>query len=227
MLGLFVALCIATPEVSVCDLLNFDPTTCASFFGCAYCMETEKCYATHPIDGSPAYQCPSSNSIKNSKTKLGKCFSLYSDDGCQKCVSRDATASCGWCQSLGVCAEGTPAGPDGFECAGDDWIFNKTTCERSICASAKTEENCRMPCVWSKRGVCILPAHLENAASGSQVVTEVARGKRVFLVVGIVCGVIAIGAIVAVIWKSSMPLYKRLPMMNNDYNLDQLPVPRY
>ena len=224
MLSLLLALCAPYGGVSVCDLLSYDATTCASFFGCAYCMETSKCYATHPLDQSRAYKCSSSNSIKTGSKKLGKCFSLYSDDGCQKCVSRDVSVNCGWCQSLGVCAEGTPEGPDAFDCAGDDWIFNKTTCERSICASAKTQESCRMPCVWSKRGVCILPAHL-NSAEVKHRVKEVARGKRVFLGAGIAFGVIAIVAIVGVIWKSTMPLYKRLPMMNNDYNLDQLPVP--
>ena len=223
---LFAWLLLCGRGEDVCGLLSYDPDTCISVFGCGYCVETARCYALYE-SGKPTNSCPSAtvNSFNKPAKKLGRCFSLYSDDGCQKCVARELGVNCGWCQSLGVCAEGTPAGPDAFECSGSDWLFNKSTCDRSTCASAKTKASCRMPCVWSTRGVCLLPANLSNADVAQEKDRNIAFGKRMFLGVAILGCVIGIVAIVVLAWKWTRPLYKQLPMMNEEYTLNDLPAP--
>ena len=94
-----------------------------------------------------------------------------------------------------------------------------------IILSAKTEESCRMPCVWSTRGVCLLPANLSNADVAQEKDRNIAFGKRMFLGVAILGCVIGIVAIVVLAWKWTRPLYKQLPMMNEEYTLNDLPAP--
>lgn len=71
-----------------------------------------------------------------------------------------------------------------------------------------------------------MPSKVKNAAEAQEIKKEnVEVGKRVFLGVGICFVAVAIAAIAFIVWKSTRPLYKQLPMMNNDFRLDSLPSP--
>ena len=71
-----------------------------------------------------------------------------------------------------------------------------------------------------------MPSKVKNAAEAEEVKKEkVEIGKRVFLGVGICFVGVVIAAIALIVWKSTRPLYKQLPGMNNDFKLDSLPSP--
>ncbi|OHS97316.1 hypothetical protein TRFO_36514 [Tritrichomonas foetus] len=211
---------------NICDLLTFDADTCLSVYGCEFCAETQKCFSTLDNQGNKNTVCPNSNSIvaANSK-KLGRCFELYSDDGCTKCVSNDDTIHCGWCQSMSVCVEGTKDGPFAFKCIAEDWLFNVTTCKASKCAAAKNKDDCKNPCKWSnRRSTCFRPRDINSyTIEEKKQEKETAKTKKILIVVIIMLSITAASAAIVTIWYYSRPLYQSLPKMNAEFNLDDIP----
>ena len=218
-------LLFSTARSTVCELFSSDADTCTSVFGCSYCVQTGKCLATS--DEKFAEKCKGAlNAISGSQKKLGKCYTLYTEDGCARCVNRTA-ATCGWCQSLGICAEGTADGANGFDCPKGDWIFNKVTCEKSVCAKARTEKQCKSPCTWNaERGVCLIERAngFENAAEIDEA-NSVTTTKRTFIFALTGLGIVCLVALVLGVYRYSRPLYQKLPGMSFNYNLDDLPTP--
>ena len=204
---------------STCSILDYLPEQCASFFGCTYCQEIQSCV--------PEGMCEADNSIaaKNSPAKIGLCH-IYNDDGCYSCVSGRDGLVCGWIQSIGVCVEGDKNGPFGIKSAPDDWLFNKTRCSRSTCASLKTEKKCQSssPCRWSKRqGICKIRRSPDEM--NAQVSVNVGKSST-GIFVSIAAGLFVVVCIVSVIgfaWKKSRALYSSIPKMNPQFNLDDLP----
>ena len=102
-------------------------------------------------------------------------------------------------------------------------ISPRATAQRALPQRQRRAAGC--PCVWSSRGVCLLPANLSNAAVDEEKKRDVAFGKRMFLGVAILGCVIGVVAIAVLAWKSTRPLYRQLPMMNEEYTLKDLPAP--
>ncbi|KAH0793880.1 hypothetical protein GPJ56_002225 [Histomonas meleagridis] len=226
MIALFSVLSLAFVDQDVCSLFSFDPQSCVSYLGCRYCVETHSCYSAFNYDGTPSKKCPSTNSMTGKHGGLGTCFTLFTDDGCQKCVSNDANKQCGWCEGLGICAEGDASGPFGLKCLSQDWLFNTTKCKKSTCASAKSKDKCIHPCKWSKRNkVCYRPRKIaaNSEIEESQSQAEVEKTQRVLIGCVIAFFVCAVVAIVVGIWYFKRPLYTKLPLMSNNISLDQLP----
>lgn len=210
-------------EDNVCSLLSLYPDACASTFGCGFCAETSRCV---PVHDSIAESCPESNSLVQSNSKkLGRCFSLYSEDGCASCVSREAGIACGWCQSLGVCVEGSKEGPYGITCPAEDWLYNKTKCDRSTCAAAKTQKQCRNPCRWSsRRQLCTMKRNLaENSAAEAESTSTISRSKIILGVSVVAVFSICVLAVVGIARLVSRPMYQSLPLMKTDFSLDEVP----
>ena len=230
MFAILLSLSLAFVDNDVCSLFSFDPQSCVSYFGCRYCVETRSCYSALNYDGTHSKKCPSTNSMAGKRGGLGTCFTLFTDDGCQKCVSNDANKQCGWCEALGVCAEGDANGPYGLKCLPQDWLFNTTKCKKSSCASAKSKGNCIYPCKWSKRNkICYRPrANVANAGTeeSQNFRSEVEKTQRVFIACGIALFVGCVLLVVGVIWYLKRPLYTKLPLMSNNLSLDQLPQSR-
>lgn len=173
-----------------------------------------------------AILCSSSNSV-NSRRQLGQCYSHYTEDGCQTCVSRNTSVSCGWCESLSVCAEGTAEGPYSFECPAGDWLFKKNIrCQKTASScQVSTKDACKAPCAWIK-GSCVISSKVKAIEEAKEVQSKkVSQANIVFFGVGIACAIVAIVAIGILVWKSRRPLYKELPLMNSVMKLDALPLP--
>jgi len=211
----------------VCELFSYDADTCLSVFGCGFCLNGLKCLPYSPLDPSTLDPCVNSGEfIKYSSGNLGKCFYMFSDDGCASCVSTDKSYSCGWCQSLGVCLEGDISGPYKQDtCPKVDWIFNKKKCDTSICASAKNIDTCVYPCKWSKnRQTCFYPRNLSiDTAEEVGQRNEVEKTKRLFFLAGILLVIGFTISLMASYYRSRNPNYDILQNLES-VNLDDLPA---
>lgn len=206
-------------------MFDYDPTSCLQFTGCEFCAETQQCYSIYNYDGEYSKFCSVSNSIVGKGKKLSKCFTLLSDDGCEKCISNDLAIECGWCESVGVCAEGNAEGPYAITCHSDDWLFNATDCRKSMCSSAKSRNECISPCKWNKKNkVCYRPRQLlMNAMNDEEkAVVKTEKTKRITIGCGIAIGVAAVCVVGLLVWYVRKPLYSKLPMMSKQISLDQI-----
>ena len=208
---------------STCSILDNLPEQCASFYGCTYCQELQACV--------PEPNCPADNSIsaKNSQAKIGLCH-IYNDDGCNTCVSGRDGLVCGWIQSVGVCVEGDKFGPFGIKSAPADWLFNKTRCRRSLCASLKTEKKCQgnSQCRWSKRQHICTIRRTPNEMN-AKVPESVGPGTTNISIISsaVLFAIVCIVAVIGFLWKKSHVSYSNLTNINvtPQINLDDLPKP--
>lgn len=225
MILLFLSLVRGYYDDDICSIFDYDMLECLGYGGCEYCYETGQCYPMYNYDGTYSKKCSLSNSIVGKNRKLNKCFTLLSDDGCQKCVSNDLSIKCGWIDSLGVCAEGDENGPYGIKCQASDWLFNTTRCKRSTCANARSRNECISPCKWNKKNkVCYRPRKMLKNALDEEEKSEIKseKTKRIVIGCGIAFGVAAICAVGLLVWYVRKPLYSKLPMMSKRITLDQI-----
>ncbi|KAI5547359.1 hypothetical protein TVAGG3_0152290 [Trichomonas vaginalis G3] len=221
----FYITCVSSS--SICPIFSFDADACLSIYGCGYCLEQSKCY---PIESTETeiQACKDHGQMIYTATKeLGRCFNTFSDDACSKCVSTSVFGNCGWCESLGVCLEGTDTHAFYANCKQEDWKFNKWTCSRSICASAKDIDHCRSPCRWNSfRQQCYMP---RNVSMDVDTEEEAKLGRKViyfqrFVYFLVVLFALYVAATIALAyWRFTRPLYVELDNLNS-VNLDDLPI---
>ena len=116
------------------------------------------------------------------------CYAQYSEDGCSVCLSRvEGMYECGWCSNIQSCVEGGISGPLHGECHADEWMFNKSRCDDSFCATFDDRRNCKSPCKWSYRQEkCILLKNYELSDSLSRAMIFVITAIAVLLVVEVI-----------------------------------------
>ncbi|OHS98710.1 hypothetical protein TRFO_08687 [Tritrichomonas foetus] len=191
-----------------CSELNSLPDECNDTPFCRY--RNNKCLAYFP-----------GLKIDAEKNSQGSCYTLYDDNGCSKCVSREQGVKCGWCLTLGVCTEGTANGANSLKCAGEDWVFNKTKCDNDFCSKSSSKDKCMMPCQWN--GKQCLMGSLLNSYNTPE--TKSNKNKILFIVGCVVAGVVVVVSVVFMIVKRKKTRegsYESIPMKYN-VNLDCLP----
>lgn len=212
---------------SICPLFSFDADACLSIYGCGYCLETAKCYAVDSYSYEVSACKDHGQMILTATKELGSCFNTFSDDACSKCVSTSNLGKCGWCQSLGICLEGTDQHAFEYNCKSEDWIFNRWTCSRSICASAKDIDHCRRPCKWNEyRQQCYLPRNVsldDNTEEEAKLARKAVFYQRLGYIFILMFITFIIGTIMASYWRFTRPLYVELNNLNS-VNLDDLPI---
>ena len=210
----------------VCELFSYDADTCINIFGCGFCLDNFKCISYNPINKTNLNNCINNGQfIKPSNGNLGKCFYLFSDDGCAKCVSTEINFSCGWCQSLGACLEGDELGPfKKNSCPLIDWLYEKKKCDKSICASAKNIDQCLLPCKWSlTRKTCYLPRNLtEDSIEELNQKKEFENTKRIFLISGLLLFLSILFSLILYIFNPFNFKFDKLNELEN-VNLDDFP----
>lgn len=155
-----------------------------------------------------------------------KCYLQVDEDMCPICKSR-GKYTCGYCLSMFQCLQGNENGPTekDFTCPKEDWIVNKTSCSNEICHLSKNENTCRLPCQWNRwRKECFRPRDMDKDTKQEKTIEKtVITTRLIFLSVLCLLVVFAIISFVYICWFSKKPLYRRLPNMEHEVTLDDLP----
>ena len=115
-------------------------------------------------------------------------------------------------------------GPIHNTCPKVDWIFNKSKCSTSVCASAKKIDHCIFPCKWSlNRQVCYYPRNFSKD-SFEEILQKVefSKIKKIFIISGLLIFCSILFSSILYLKNQSKPEYQILTSFNH-FSLDDLP----